>query len=169
MKKAIMCLCLAITTFLTLPIAHVSADSLTPEKTETHDSESIVYYIDGATIEISAPRIISPFQSDLTVGTRSSTTAEIDAKYTNPSGTVEWKYTLHATFSYTYGVSSTCTSAWYTQNIYSGNWEFSNGAATKSGNRASGTGVYEQKLLFIVIKTYNINLVLTCDKYGVVS
>ncbi len=169
MKKTILSLLLAISLLFVFPVASVNAESELPDCVKHADGSFVYSFDDGSLLEISAPRTVDELQSNGAKGTLATTTAEIDATYKNASGTLEWKYTLHATFSYTYGVSATCTSASYTQKIYGGNWEFSNGATSRSGNKANGTGVYQQKLLFIVIRTVNVNLVLTCDKYGVVS
>ena len=170
MKKTVISFFLAVVMMAVLPLMSVAADVSTNPFIETFDDGSyIVHYEDGATLTVSAPRIPDHADPDSTKGTLTVITRSIDATYRDSDGDLEWKYTLTGTFSYTYGVSSTCTSATYSQNIYQGSWEFSDGAATASGNQAHGTGTYKQKLLFITIRTVNVNLLLTCDKYGVVS
>ena len=102
----------------------------------------------GAVTEINADRFTAYYDSD---------------------DNLEWKYTLYATFEYEYGVSSVCTNAYYVQNIYKGNWTFSNGAAYTSANRATGTGRYVEKYLFITVNTIEVSLTMTCDVFGNVT
>ena len=130
---------------------------------ESADEGYVVYYDDGSYLSV------SPVY-DVTVagerGTASTVNVHRDATFTNSDGELEWKYTLYATFSFTYGVSATCTNASYSQTIYQGNWTFSNGNATASGATARGVGHYEKKFLFITIQSADVDITLTCDKYG---
>ena len=169
MKKHVISFILVISLLFSLPVFSVSAETLVASSVVTEDGSTIIYYDDGSTLVISPIRTTNSPVSKATTGTRAVTNAEVDATYTASDGTLEWKYTLYATFSYTYGVSATCTSASYTQNIYQGNWAFSDGVATRSGATANGKGVYKQSVLFIVVRTANVDLYMTCDKYGVVS
>lgn len=132
-----------------LPIAllinAMSAQAVTeiPFDAQTESEESIVYFDDGSRL------LISPIYE--TTGTSSiktvanTITKSRDAYFADSNGKIEWKYTLTATFTYDYGVSSTCTSASYTQTIYDDQWSFSEGSATKSGNTAYGKGHYVKK------------------------
>ena len=102
-------------------------------------------------------------------GIRFEIEAELFSAHYDSDDNLEWKYTLYATFEYEYGVSSVCTNAYYVQNIYKGNWTFSNGAAYTSANRAIGTGRYVEKYLFITINTIEVSLTMTCDVFGNVT
>jgi len=102
----------------------------------------------GAALEIEAEQFYAHYDSD---------------------NNLEWKYTLYATFECEYGVSSVCANAYYVQNIYNGNWTFSNGAAYTSANTAIGTGRYVKKYLFITLDTIEVSLTLTCDVFGNVT
>ena len=130
---------------------------------ENADGGYVVYYDDGSYLTVSPAY-------DVTVtgerGTMSTVSSHKDATFTNSDDELEWKYTLYATFSYTSGVSATCTNASYSQTIYKGNWTFSNGNATASGATARGVGHYEEKFLFITIRSVDVDITLVCDKYG---
>ena len=54
-------------------------------------------------------------------------------------------------------------------NIYDSSWTFSNGSATRSGNTAYGKGHYTKKVLFITTKNYDVDISVSCDKYGNIS
>ena len=107
---------------------------------QTESEVSVVYFDDGSRL------IISPVyetKDDSSIKTAANTvTRSRDACYEDSNGNMEWKYTLTATFSYNYGVSSTCTNASYTQTIYDSKWSFSDGSAERSGNTAYGKGHY---------------------------
>ncbi len=137
------------------------------ESTIISDGSKVILYEDGTSLTITAPRIIAtmstPSKSLQTI------TAQIDTTFADSNGETEWIYTLTCTFSYEYGVSSVCTNASYTQTIYKGNWTFSNGATSISGNRGNGTGLFEKKFLFITVQSINVQLTLACDIYGNVT
>ena len=105
-------------------------------------------------------------RTSATYATTKTITGDKISTFTNASGELEWKYTLSATFSYVAGSSVNCTSASYDEEIYHTQWSFSNGAATKSGDTAIGTGKFTCKILFITVKTSNVNLSIVCDTYG---
>lgn len=163
MKRTITILLLAVLAMF-CQITTASADTSTPAVQTLPDGSTVYLFSDGSKLTVSAVRSVAEEK-----GVMTNTSGSKDMTFTNSDNVVEWKYTLHATFSYTYGVSSSCTSAYYTQNIYQGNWSFSNGSATKSGNTAHGVGTFEKRVLFIVINTVDVDLHIYCDKYGVVS
>ena len=101
--------------------------------------------------------------------TTQTKTGSKDITATDSNGNVEWKYTLSATFSYVYGSSVSCTSSTYKNNIYDSSWTFSNGSATRSGNTAYGKGHYTKKVLFVTTKNYDVDISVSCDKYGNIS
>ena len=163
MKKTVIALFIAIVA-LFMQAAPVFADSQGPTVQFLPDGSTVYLFSDGSKLTVSAVRSVAEEK-----GVTSIVADSKEATFTNSDNMVEWRYTLHATFSYTYGVSSSCTSTYYTQNIYQGNWSFSNGSATKSGNTANGVGTFEKRFLFIVINTVDVDLHISCDKYGVVS
>lgn len=160
MNKTVLAICVIISTFLTLSLPAAAKNTVSPPVTVEIKGSRIICFEDGSTLTISAPRIRSVNNS------KSIINSDINAEYKDSSGNLEWRYTLYATFSYQYGVSSTCTNAYYDQTIYKGNWTFSNDATNISGNRGTGTGLYEKKFLFITIQSINVNLTMACDIYG---
>ncbi|MGM9681333.1 MAG: hypothetical protein ACI3XR_07500 [Eubacteriales bacterium] len=123
---------------------------------QTDDGSTVIYYEDGSKLTVSPARIVETQSSAR--ATSKTVSSGRDATFTDSDGTLQWKYTLTATFSYVEGVSSTCTNASYTQTIYDSSWTFSDGSATKSGNVATGSGKYVKKILFITVNTYNIDI-----------
>ena len=164
MKKIVLSITLIFSLFLTFSVSTAAATPLTTTS-KTEDSATVIHYEDGSKLTISSPQI-EDINGVAPLSTNYTKSARIEANFEDSDGNIEWVYTLHATFSYTYASSAVCTDTYYTQTIYEGNWTFSNGAATKSGATATGTGNYIKKVLFITAKDIDINLTLTCDKYG---
>lgn len=134
---------------------------------QNEDGSTVIYYDDGSHLTISPVRIIG--NDTVARATTQTKNGLKDVKFTDSDGNVEWKYTLSATFSYVYGSSVSCTSAKYSNNIYDNAWSFSNGSATKSGGTAYGRGHYAKKVLFVTVKNIDIDISITCDKYGNLS
>ena len=167
MKKITISIILILVMFFSLSV-NALADNISQATAGSDNDSTVILYEDGSRLTIIRST------GDTTpcgyASTDSNTVSKrIEAKFENSGGEVEWIYTLYATFSYLTGVSSVCTHAYYEQTIYQGNWTFSNGAATKSGNTARGTGNYIKKFLFITSKDIDIDLTMTCDKYGNVT
>lgn len=88
----------------------------------------------------------------------------------NSDGQIVWQYILEGTFSVINGVSANCTDSSYSTDIRISNWSFSDGNATKSGNKATGVGTFKYKRLWIVVtETVKIDLSITCDVNGNLS
>lgn len=129
------------------------------------ESESSVIYFDDGSRLVTSP--IYEAKDSSSIKTAANTiTRSCDVYFEDSNGNMEWKYTLTATFSYNYGVSSTCTNESYTQTIYDSKWSFSDGSAERSGNTAYGKGHYVKKEWFVVIKDVDIDISLSCDIYG---
>jgi len=163
MKKCLLSFVLAITILCVFSLPTYAAETISPTVQDA-DGATVIYYEDGSSFTITPVRVDE--SANLMRATAKTKSSSRDVYFTNAEGVMEWKYTLSATFSYVEGVSSTCTNASYTQTVYSGGWKFSDGAATKSGNVATGNGKYVKKILFITAKTYNIDIIISCDKYG---
>ena len=145
----------------------VYAASSTPQNINVTADSSIIYLEDGGKIVISPAYKAS---SDCTeIAAVKTVTVSRDIYCDNDNGKKEWTYTLTASFSYEYGISSTCTDASYTQVINDTHWSFSDGSATRSGNTAYWKGTYIKKELSIVVKEVNIDISLSCDIYGNVT
>lgn len=164
MKKKLLSIVLAFTILFAATIPTYATESPT-DIIHTDDGSTIIYNEDGSSFIISAPYGTETQGSRTTVRT---ITKHKDVTYQDSDGNLVWKYTLTGTFSFD-GSSSACTNASYTQSIYDSIWTFSDGSATKSGNVATGKGKFVSKFLFITVKTYNIDIHLTCDKYGNVT
>lgn len=132
------------------------------EASSRADGSKIVYLDDGGYL------LISPVR-EVEAGNRTTITRARDVTHYDSDDEVEWKYTLTGTFTYTYGVSATCTNAYYTQTINDDSWTFSDGDATRTGATAHGVGTYVKKFWFITIQTINVDISLTCDIYGNVT
>lgn len=126
--------------------------------------ETVISFNDGSQLIIS-PIYESKNHINMKVITNTVTKSR-EVYFQDPNGNLEWKYTLTAVFSYNYGISSTCIDASFTQTIYSDQWIFSDGSATKSGNTAYGKGHYTKKDWFVEVKNIDIDISLTCDSYG---
>ncbi len=157
MKKIIsVFMAVLITAVAMLPIC--AADTAVPTR-------EIIYLEDGSYVEISEVYEVTP----LVLRATNTRSGNVDVVHYSSDGELEWKYTLSATFTYEPGISSVCTNASYSNNIYDNKWSFSNGAATKSGNTAYGAGLYIKKVLLIKIDEYDVDASITCDTYGNLS
>lgn len=81
--------------------------------------------------------------------------------YYNASGSAIWDVTVQGYFSYTYGVSSTATSATAYVNIYNSNASFVSKDAYTSGNTATATGTISYRSI-----PASRSVSVSCDKYG---
>lgn len=167
MKKIILSFILIIALISSFAVP-AGAESASPTVSECNNNITVICFEDGSKLTISRSTY-DESRGRAVLTNDNVISAKIEARHENSNGETEWLYTLFATFSYVKGVSSVCTDTYYTQTIYQGNWTFSNGAATKSGNTAKGTGNYIKKVLFITTQDIDINLTLTCDIYGNVS
>lgn len=169
MKKTLLLLfiVLSVTALTVVPVFAQEESYAATETILEEDGTVHMIYEDGSVLTL------SPIQTDendiSTYSNEKTITKHRIASFKDANGKLCWEYTLYGEFSYVYGVSSTCTRASYTQHIYDDGWEFSDGSATRSGNVAYGKGTYKKSLLFITIKTYNIDISLTCDIYGNVT
>lgn len=145
----------------------VRAASSIPQNINIIADSSIIYLEDGSKIVISPAYKVS--SNCIEIAAVKMVTVSRDIYCDNDNGQREWTYTLTATFSYKYGISSTCTDASYKQVINDTHWSFSDGSATRSGNTAYWKGNYIKKVLSIVIKKVNIDTSLSCDVYGNVT
>ena len=155
---------------VTLPVSateDTAEDVFDIETIDKVDGSTIIHYTDGSTLTISSVRLND--QATALVSTAKSISADRVVTYEDADGVLQWNYTLYGTFSYVSGVSSTCTNASYTHEIFDSGWDFSEGSASRSGNKALGHGIYKLKFLFVTIKTYTIDISLTCDVYGNVT
>ncbi len=86
--------------------------------------------------------------------------------YYSSDDELNWSFYIYGTFTYSYGVSSTCISARCEAEIIDSTWQCSEKTATPDGASAFGRGVFDKKFLFITVNTKTVETYLTCDKYG---
>lgn len=124
-------------------------------------SETVEYLEDGSSI-------ITSVYEEL-VQTRSNLYDKAGSKvyrYRNADGVVLWTLTVSGEFRVIEGASVTCTSASCSTAIYNDAWSCTRKSASPSGNQAVANGVFEMRVLGIVISTENVNVTLSCDPYG---
>lgn len=166
MKKTLLSVFLTVALLCTAVMPAYAVES-EPTAEQLDDGTTVIYYDDGSSITISP--VYGVKESSGARATSITTSGNKDVTGKDADGNIDWKYTLSATFSYNPSISSTCTSASYKKTIYDDSWYFSDGSATKSGNTAYGKGKFYKKILFITGSTYNIDIHISCDKYGKLS
>lgn len=132
---------------------------------ESEVGRNVTYYADGSYSVVS---ITEGEQSK--VSARATTYRDGTKVYTHysSSGTVEWRATMRATFSYT-GSSATCTSVDnLSVNIYDSGWSLASKSTRRSGNTAYGDVVMERSIIGGT-QGVPVTLTLSCDKNGNLS
>lgn len=89
--------------------------------------------------------------------------------YKNSSGVPLWSITVKASFSYTPGKNSKCTSASGFTTAYSSNWKVPSPSVQKSNNTATATVTAKKYSGSTLINSYTRSVVLHCDSYGNLS
>lgn len=89
--------------------------------------------------------------------------------YKNSDDTVLWSVSVTGTFSYISGSSSTCTAVSGSAVTNDSSWKVSTASTSKSGNKAISSTTAKHYTLFIVTKTVEKSVTLTCDTYGNLS
>lgn len=89
--------------------------------------------------------------------------------YKNSAGTAMWSITVSASFSYTSGKSSKCTSASGSATTYSSNWKVSSPGTSRSGNKATSTATGSHYSGSSFVASYTRSATLSCDTYGNLS
>lgn len=119
-----------------------------------------MYYVDEITIESGG---ITTFGTIRTVkGSKTRTSY-------SPSGAVNFKLTVHGTFTVNTGVSATCTASTYSYSIVNSDWRLTAGSARKSANTAIAEGTFKRKVLFIDVETVATSIMLSCNTNGTLS
>ena len=144
----------------------VSLFSLTAyaQSSETVISETTEYFEDGSSVTTTVTQITS---NDLTRATKTITGSKTKT-VKNSDGDVLYKFKVTGTFTVNEGVSSTCTAVSCSASNLASGWSLVSSTKSKSGNKATATGVFEYTVLFIS-KTQETTATLTCDKNGNLS
>lgn len=148
MKKL---LAMVLSVLLLMGLCSTAALAATPEDTLLSRSEEILENGDYIVTEL-YKNAIQP---------RTGTSGYSTSTYYNASGNAIWDLTVQGYFSYTYGVSSTATSAEATVRIFNSNASFVSKNAYTSGNTATATG----SITYRSIPASN-SVSISCDKYG---
>lgn len=156
MKKSIISLVIVIAVLFSIATPVFAENDLT----NTYTS-NIIYLDNGDYVVITVDEY---FTSKSTTKTGNK-----HYNYYNANDVLRWKVTLTGTFSYTYGVSSTCTKASHSVTIYDDSWSTDSAVSYKSGDAAYADVTMNQRLLGIVVYQKDVHLALTCDKYGNLS
>lgn len=128
------------------------------------DSTEAIETEDGGYLTVTLVTFSTPGNEKASTYTK---TAHKYATQYDVDGNVVWRYTLTGMFSVNSGVSATCSNASYSVENNSSQWHFSDCSASASGNVAHGVGTATKKVMLIIVaETVNIDLNLTCDKYG---
>ena len=159
MKNRIICfIILASLVFNTIP-ASMQGASL-EELFDSTNILNIVSFSDGSQL-IEMKPIINRANS-------SSITGSKNYYYLDGDGNISWDAVITGTFTFN-GTTSYCTASSCTTTVYSGNWHEAVNNASYAGNSAFASVTMELRFLFIVVKTQNLSLTLTCDANGNLS
>jgi len=134
--------------------------------------EDIEYLGNGLVLVTTIHQQVEPFSNETIYSTNNSTYTKTGSKtqtFRNSLNEVLFSYTVNGTFRVNPGVSASCTSSTASRSINSSAWSLSSSTASRSGNRAMATGVFNRRLLGIVVETRTLNLTLTCNVNGVLS
>ncbi len=134
-----------------------------PERVVSTTTE---YLDDGTIIEIV---VSEEFQNVMPLSNTYTKTSFKTYNCKNSDGTVLWWFKLSGQFDVNEGVSSVCTSSWYSHSILNDSWSLKSATTSKSGNKALADATFVRKVLFITAETKDISLTLTCDKNGNLS
>ncbi len=148
MKKL---LAVVLSVVLLMGLCSTAALAATPEDTLLSRSEEILENGDYIVTEV-YKNAVQP---------RTGASGYTTSTYRNASGDAIWDLTVQGYFSYTYGVSSTATSAEATVRIFNSNASFVSKNAYTSGNTAFATG----SITYRSIPASN-SVSVSCDKYG---
>ena len=162
MKRLISLLCsvvLAVSCFVLSPCVNAAENEYTGAQILV--SETVEYLEDGSVIITSVYEDVVTNRSNLFTKAGSKVDRRISAE-----GEVLWTLTVSGEFRVIEGASVTCTSASCSTAIYNDNWNCTRKSASPSGNQAVANGVFEMRVLGIVISTENVNVTLSCDPYG---
>lgn len=158
MKKL---LSIILTTVLLVSLFSLTAYAQSPEIVI---SETTEYFEDGSSITTTITQIAS---NNLTRATKTITGSKTKT-VKNSDGDVLYKFKVTGTFLVNEGVSATCTAVSCSASDLASGWTLDSSTKSKSGNKATATGVFKYTVLF-VSKTQETTATLSCDKNGTLS
>ena len=165
MKKVlsfILVLCVMLSAFA----APVNAQTLDTDSNEKIVSRTVEMLDDGYLLETVVTEEITEVTARANEYVRAGS---VTRNFKNSDGDVLWSFTLRGQYDVVEGVSSVCTLAKHSYNIYDNSWSLDSASTSKSANKAIGNATFKKKVLFVTTDTKSFTLTLTCDKYGNLS
>ena len=165
MKKVlsfILVLCVMLSAFA----APVNAQTPDTDSNEKIVSRTVEMLDDGYLLETVVTEEITEVTARANEYVRAGS---VTRNFKNSDGDVLWSFTLRGQYDVVEGVSSVCTLAKYSYNIYDNSWSLDSASTSKSANKAIGNATFKKKVLFVTTDTKSFTLTLTCDKYGNLS
>ena len=134
-------------------------------KNEIVISETTEYFEDGSSVTTTVTQFINQNTSRATKTVSGSKTATVK----NTDGDVLYKFKVTGTFSVNEGVSATCTAVSCSASNLASGWSLDSYSTSKSGNKASATGIFKYKVLGITTKTRETSVSISCSVNGTLS
>lgn len=125
-------------------------------------AEAVVHLSDGSMI------IKTAIEKESLTRARGDITGTSQYLKTGSDGTLQWRITLRAHFTFD-GSSSKCTSATSTTEVFQGNWSESSNNTSPNGNTAVANVTVVRKFLFFTVETQHVTLTIHCDRNGNLS
>ena len=158
MKKL---LSIILTTILLISLFSITTYAQSPE---IIISETTEYFEDGSSVTTTITQIETNYLTRATKTITGSKTKNVK----NGDGDVLYKFKVTGTFTVNEGVSATCTAVSCSASNLASGWSLDSSTKSKSGNKATATGVFKYTVLFIST-TQETTATLTCDKNGNLS
>lgn len=160
--KKILSIVLTIVILLSLFTVTASANS----NAEIIVSQTTEYFEDGSCVTTTITKQVSAI---MPLGSTYNLTGSKTKTVKNADGDVLFKFKITATFSVNEGVSATCTAVSCSASDLASGWSLYTSGTTKSGNKATATGVFKHKILGITDTTKEVTNTLTCSATGELS
>ena len=164
MKKVISLLLAALILALSTSVSAFAQTSPAEYSDESYETYTHTEYFDDGSYLV--------VKTEQTPSQRASTYTKTGRRYVylyDSSDELDWEYVLVGTYRVTTGVSAVCTNSTYDYTIYDDSWSLTDHGNSYSANVAYGTATFKKKLLFVTIRTQNLDVALTCDRDGNMS
>ena len=148
--------------FILVPTVSVTTHA---QSSEIVISETTEYFEDGSSVTTTITQIETNYLTRATKTITGSKTKTVK----NGDGDVLYKFKVTGTFTVNEGVSATCTAVSCSASNLASGWSLDSSTKSKSGNKATATGVFKYTVLFITTTTQETTATLTCDKNGNLS
>ena len=149
--------------------ACIPANASSESFVESHENSEVMYFDDGSyMITTLTEKNIEYSQYN---ATRSAyiRTGTKTANYYSDDDELIWTYTLTGEFNVNSGISVVCTNVSASQTINSSSWGFYDENTYIEHQVARGKGFFKNKVLFVTVKTVEVDLFIRCDVNGNLS